>query len=198
LTMLCLVASCSSGHATVRAPATTAPALVTITVPGSRPLPTVVRAAPKPSSCPGQMPTSLPQHGVARLDISLVAVAAVAVEVCTYAGPGAPRALRSHVAFAGPTATTIADALNGVAGIDPVSGPRCDPGPDASVLVAVSDGLRVEEFRVSLTGCRGVSNGLLSGAGTASTARVLGRAIALADTCVRRFGLSAGCIAGSS
>ncbi|HEY5172530.1 MAG TPA: hypothetical protein VIK54_12460 [Acidimicrobiia bacterium] len=135
---------------------------------------------------------------MARLDISLVALAAVDVEVCTYGGSVGPGAPRSHVAFFGAAATTIADALNGVAGIDPVSGPRCEPGPAASVVVVVSDGLRVEQFLASLAGCRGVSNGLLSGAGTAHSTKVLERAVALADQCARRFGRSPGCAAGSA
>jgi hypothetical protein len=135
---------------------------------------------------------------VARLDISLVAIAAVDVEVCAYGGSVAPGALRSHVAFDGVAAETIASALNGVAGIDPVSGPRCEPGPAASVVIAISDGLRVEQFLASLAGCRGVSNGFLSGAGTPSSTAVLRRAIALADLCGRRFGRSASCIAGAS
>src|SRR5258708_3651713 len=84
-----------------------------------------------------------------RLCYSLVAIAAVDAEVCTYGVAPAPRVLRSHVAFEGEAATTIADALNSVAGIDPVSGPRCLPGPTASVVVAISDGLRLEEFLAS-------------------------------------------------
>jgi len=158
----------------------------------------VVRKSTMPSSCPRGLPTNFTQRGVARLDISLVGIAAVDVEVCAYGGSVAPGALRSHVAFDGAAAETIASALNGVAGIDPVSGPRCEPGPAASVVIAISDALRVEQFLASLAGCRGVSNGLLSGAGTASSTAVLRGAIALADLCGRRFGRSASCIAGAS
>ena len=61
-----------------------------------------------------------------------------------------------------------------------------------------SDGLRVEQFLASLTGCRGVSNGFLSGAGTPSSTAVLRGAIGLADLCGRRFGRSASCVAGVS
>jgi hypothetical protein len=158
----------------------------------------VVRSSTMHSSCPRGLPTNFAQRGVARLDISLVAIAAVDVEVCAYGGSVAPGALRSHIAFDGAAADTVASALNGVAGIDPVSGPRCEPGPAASVVIAISDGLRVEQFLASLAGCRGVSNGFLSGAGTPSSTAVLRRAIALADLCGRRFGRSASCIAGAS
>jgi len=64
------------------------------------------------------VPANFAQRGVARLDISLVAIAAVDAEVCRYGVSPAPRVLRSHVAFAGEAATMIADALNTVAGID--------------------------------------------------------------------------------
>ena len=161
-------------------------------------MPAAVRAATGPSSCPGRLPANFPQHGVARLDISLVAIAVVNVEVCTYGGSVAPGAPRSHVAFFGAAATTIVNAVNGVAGIDPVSGPRCEPGAGASVVIVVSDGLRVEQFLASLVGCRGVSNGLLSGAGTVLSTKVLARAVALADECAHRFGPSASCIAGTA
>ena len=177
---------------------TAIPAALAISVPGARPLPTVVRKSTTPSSCPRGLPTNFAQRGVARLDISLVAIAAVDVEVCVYGGSVATGALRSHVAFDGAAAETIASALNGVAGIDPLSGPRCEPGPAASVVIAISDGLHVEQFLASLAGCRGVSNGFLSGAGTPSSTAVVRGAIALADLCVRRFGRSASCVAGPS
>jgi hypothetical protein len=154
-----------------------------------------VRESAKPSSCPRGLPATFAQRGVARLDISLVAIAVVNVEVCTYGGSVAPR---GRVAFDGAAATTIVNAMNGVAGIDPLSGPRCEPGPAASVVIVVSDGLRVEQLLASLAGCRGVSNGLLSGAGTALSTKVLERAVALADQCARRFRPSANCIAGTA
>jgi hypothetical protein len=198
LTLLIAVASCSSGRGTATVPPTAIPSAIAISVPGARPLPTVVRKSTKPSSCPRVLPTNFAQRGVARLDISLVAIAAVDAEVCVYGGSVRAGALRSHVAFDGVAAETIASALNGVAGIDPVSGPRCEPGADASAVIAISDGLRIEQFLASLAGCRGVSNGLLSGAGTPSSTAVLRRAIVLADLCRGRFGPSASCIAGTS
>jgi hypothetical protein len=66
------------------------------------------------------------------------------------------------------------------------------------VVIVVSDGQRVEQFLASLVGCRGVSNGLLSGAGTVLSTKVLERAVALADECAHRFGPSARCIAGTA
>jgi hypothetical protein len=193
------LASCSSGHSATPSPTTIArpavPVVVPIAVPGSAALPVNVSAAKRRSACAPTRADSFPQTGVARLDIALVAIAPVTAEVCVYGGAGA-RTLRSRVAFGGPAASTVVNALNTVAGIDPVSGPRCEPGANAPVVVLVSDGLRTEAVSASLTGCRGVSNGLLSGAGTAASAAMLTRAIALAGACSRRFG-RAGCMAGT-
>jgi len=191
------LASCSAGGATESAPTTTIPAAIAIanTVPGARPLPTTLREPARPSLCPDALPANFPQRGVARLDISLVGIAAVEADVCRYEPSPASTGLPSRVEFDGAAATTIADALNSVAGIDPLSGPRCEPGPTASVVVAISDGLRVEEFLVSLAGCRGVSNGLLSGAGTALSTAVLQRAVTLAELCDSRFPFYDGCAA---
>jgi hypothetical protein len=171
-------------------------AIVPIAVPGSGPLPGNLVVARRPSTCPATRPDSFPQTGVARLDIALVAIAPVTAEVCVFGGPGA-RALRSHVGFGGVAASTVVNALNTVTGIDPVSGPRCEPGSDAPLVALVSDGIRTEALSASLTGCRGVSNGLLSGAGTASSSAMLTRSVALASACARRFGRTASCIAGT-
>jgi hypothetical protein len=194
------VASCSSSRSATPSPTTVAssvPVIVPIAVPGSEPLPTHLLLSSRPSTCPGTRPDSFPQTGVARLDIALVAIAPVTAEVCFYGGSGA-RSLRSRIAFGGVAASTAVNALNTVTGIDPVSGPRCEPGPDASVVALVSDGFRTEALSMSLTGCRGVSNGLLSGSGTASTAAMLWRSTALAGACTRRFGRNASCIAGTA
>jgi hypothetical protein len=194
------VASCSSGHgatpASTTVPRPAVPVVVPIAVPGSAPLPANLRVSKRPSACAPTRPESFPQTGVARLDIALVAVAPVTAEVCVYGGAGA-RTLRSRVSFGGVGASTVANALNTVAGIDPVSGPRCEPGADAPLVVLVADGLRTEALSASLMGCRGVSNGLLSGAGTASSTAMLTRSIALASACSRRFGRAAACVAGT-
>jgi hypothetical protein len=194
------LASCSSGHgatpASTTAPRPAVPVVVPLAVPGSAPLPTNLRASKRPSGCAPTRPDSFPQTGVARLDIALVAVAPVTAEVCVYGSAGA-RILRSRVSFDGVAASTLVNALNTVAGIDPVSGPRCEPGAAAPLVVLVSDGLRTEAVAASLTGCRGVSNGLLSGAGTASSTAMLTRSVALAGACSRRFGRSAACVAGT-
>jgi hypothetical protein len=198
LLMLTLASCSSSNHAsttTVTTAPSAPPAIVPITVPGSAPLPATLHSSGKRSACPASRPASFPQSGVARLDISLVAIAPATAEVCVYGGPSAEE-LRGHVAFGGAAARTVGDALNGVTGIDPVSGPRCEPGPNAPVVVMVSDGLRTEALSVSLTGCRGVDNGLLSGAGTPSTAAVITRSVVLAGRCTRQFGLARACIAG--
>jgi len=191
--------SCSSGHSAPPTPTTVArPAaavVVPIGVPGSAPLPANLSSSKRPSACAPTRPDSFPQTGVARLDIALVAVAPVTAEVCVYGGAGT-RTLRSRVSFGGLAASTVVNALNTVAGIDPVSGPRCEPGANAPVVVLVSDGIRTEAVAASLTGCRGVSNGLLSGAGTAASSAMLTRSIALAGACSRRFG-RAGCVAGT-
>jgi len=200
LLLLLALGSCSSSHHASTPTVTTvpgAPAIVPITVPGSAPLPATLHSSKQRSACSATRPASFEQTGVARLDISLVAIAPVTTEVCVYGGPSVEE-LRGHVAFAGAAARTVADALNGVTGIDPVSGPRCEPGPKAAVVVLISDGLRTEALAVSLTGCRGVANGLLSGAGTPSTAAVIARSVALAARCTHQFGLSDGCIAGTS
>jgi hypothetical protein len=200
LALVLVAASCSSGHGASSAATTVpppVPAIVPIAVPGSAPLPGTLQLSKRQSTCPAPRPDTYPQTGVARLDIALVAIAPVTAEVCVYAGAGV-RALQSHVGFGGLAASTVVNALNTVTGIDPVSGPRCEPGPDAPVVVLVSDGLRTEALSASLTGCRGVSNGLLSGAGTASSTAVLNRSIALAGACARRFGRTASCIAGSA
>jgi hypothetical protein len=193
------LASCSSGRGaspptTVRQQAI--PAIVPITVPGAAPLPANLLRSKRPSACPATRPDSFPQTGVARLDIALVAIAPVSAEVCVYQGPG-NRTLGGRVAFDGAAASTVSNALNTVTGIDPVSGPRCEPGTDASVVVLVSDGLRTEALTAALTGCRGVENGLLSGAGTPSSTAMLTRSVALAATCARQFGRSASCVAGT-
>ncbi len=125
-----------------------------------------------------------------------MAVAPVTAEVCVYGGAGA-RTLRGHVSFGGVAASTVVNALNTVAGIDPVSGPRCEPGPNAPVVVLVSDGLRTEALSVALAGCRGVGNGLLSGAGTPSSDRMVARAVALAAACAQRFARAPSCRAGT-
>jgi len=193
-------ASCSSGHSASPPPTTVArlavPAIVPITVPGAAPLPAGLRGSEKPSPCPAARTDSLGPKGFVDLDIALVAVAPVTADVCVYGGAGA-RMLRSHVAFGGVAASTVENALNTVTGIDPISGPRCVPGPNAPVVVLVSDGLRTEALSVALTGCRGVSNGLLSGSGTSSTAAVIDRAVALAAACTRRFGPGESCTAGA-
>jgi hypothetical protein len=95
-------------------------------------------------------------------------------------------------------ADTFESAANGVAGIDPVSGPRCEPGDGASVLVLVSDGVGLEQLLAARAGCRGVSNGLLSGAATPTWTTVLERAVALADLCASRRVGSASCVAARS
>jgi hypothetical protein len=201
LALVLAAASCTSGHGGATPASTTIPrsavaAIVPIAVPGSSPLPGKLVVSKRPSACPSTRPDSFPQTGVARLDIALVAIAPVTAEVCVYGGPGA-HAIRGRVAFAGAAASTVVNALNTVAGIDPISGPRCEPGPDAPLVVLVSDGLRTEALVASLAGCRGVSNGLLSGAGTPSSTAMLTRSIALAGACARRFGRTASCNAGS-
>jgi hypothetical protein len=200
LALALVLASCSSGRSASPGPTTAprpaVPVVVPIAVPGSAPLPANVRVSKRQSACPAKRPDSFPQAGVARLDIALVAVAPVTAEVCVYGGSGA-RALRSRVAFRGAAASTVVNALNTVTGIDPISGPRCEPGPAAPVVVLVSDGLRTEALAVALTGCRGVGNGLLSGAGTPSSAAMVTRSVALAGACARRFGRTASCIAGT-
>jgi len=188
----------SSSHRGPSSTTTVAPLAVSVvpdTVPSAAPLPVALHASNRPSACPTTRPDAFPQTGVARLDIALVAIAPVTAEVCVYGGPGA-HALQSRVAFAGVAASTVVNALNTVAGIDPVSGPRCEPGPNAPVVVMVSDGLRTEALSVALTGCHGVNNGLLSGAGTPSSIRMVTGAVALAGRCRQRFG-RASCIAGS-
>jgi hypothetical protein len=194
------LASCSSGHGaappSTTVPRSAVPVVVPVAVPGSAPLPANLRVSKRPSACAPTRPRSFPQTGVARLDIALVAVAPVTAEVCVYGGASA-RALRGRVSFDGAAASTVVNALNTVAGIDPVSGPRCEPGADAPVVVLVSDGLRTEALWAALTGCRGVSNGLLSGAGTASSTAILTRSVALAGACAHRFGRTAACVAGT-
>jgi hypothetical protein len=160
-------------------------------------LPTALHRSTAVSRCPGVLPTSPQEDGVARLDMTLVPIAPVAVEVCTYGGSPA-RALRSRVGFGGEAATSVVNAVNRVAGIDPLSGPRCEPGAAASVVVVVFDGLRFEQLLASRSGCRGVYNGLLSGAGTAPWNTVLDQAVALADRCAVWFGSTAGCVAGAT
>jgi hypothetical protein len=200
LVLALALASCSSGRSATPTPTTVprpaVPVIVPIAVPGSAPLPANVRPSRRPSACPGTRPDSFPQTGVARLEIALVAVAPVTAEVCVYGGSGA-RTLHSRVAFGGVAASTVVNALNTVTGIDPISGPRCEPGPNAPVVVLVSDGLRTEALAVSLRGCRGVSNGLLSGEGTPSSVAMVARSVALAGACARRFGRSASCSAGT-
>jgi hypothetical protein len=201
LALLIAAAACSSGNGSTSSPTTVprraVPSIVAIAVPGAEALPGVLEVSKHPSACPATRPDSFAQTGVARLDIALVAIAPVSAEVCVYGGPGA-RSLRSHVAYGGLAASTVVNALNTVTGIDPVSGPRCEPGPDAPIVVLVSDGLRTEALSVSLTGCRGVANGLLSGAGTASSTAMVSRSVALAGACARRFGRNASCIAGKA
>jgi hypothetical protein len=200
LALVFVLVSCSSGRhaspASTTVPRAAVPAIVPISVPGSAPLPTILRASSRRSACPASRPDSLPPTGYVRLDIALVAVAPATAEVCVYGGSGA-RTLESRVAFGGVGAATVVDALNTVAGIDPVSRPRCEPGPAAPVVVLVSDGLRTEMLSAALTGCRGVSNGLLSGAGTSSSAAMLNRSLALAAACTRRFPHAASCVAGA-
>lgn len=194
------LASCSSGHGATPSASTVAPLAVAAvapdTVPGAAPLPAGLHGSSRPSACPASRPDSFPQTGVARLDIALVAVAPVTAEVCVYGGAGA-RTLRSHIAFGGVATSTVVNALNTVAGIDPVSGPRCEAGPNAPVVILISDGLRTEALSAALTGCRGVSNGLLSGAGTPASNQLLTRAVALAAECARRFAGSRACSAGT-
>jgi hypothetical protein len=196
--LVLVLASCSSGRSASPAPTTVPqiPAIVPITVPGSAPLPAHLQVSKRASGCPATRPDSFPQLGVARLDIALVAIAPVTAEVCLYGGSGA-RTLRGVVGFDGAAASTVVNALNTVTGIDPVSGPRCEPGPDAPVVILVSDGLRTEALSVALTSCRGVSNQLLSGAGTPSSSEMVTRSVALATACTRRFGRDASCIAGA-
>jgi hypothetical protein len=135
---------------------------------------------------------------VPRIDLVIVPIAAVSFEVCTYGGPTATRTLQGTVAFHGQSATTVENAANSLTGIDPVSGPRCEPGAAAAMLLVVSDGLHVEQLLASRAGCRGVSNGLLSAAATPGWTAVFERAVALADLCTRRHGPSASCIASNS
>jgi len=106
--------------------------------------------------------------------------------------------LYGRVVFGGSDADGLENAANGLTGIDPFSGPRCEPGAAASVLVVVTDGLNVEQLVASLAGCRGVSNGYLSAATTPTWTAALQRAVALADLCARRFGASTNCVAADS
>lgn len=189
------LAACSSGG--MRATLTTT-TIAVVMAPTTVPLPTTVRSATVRSQCPQVFSATPSSRGVGRLDFSLVPIAAVSIEVCTYVGSGTSRTLHDHVVFEGLDADGLENAANGLTGVDPASGPRCEPAPAASVLVVASDGLNVEQLVASLAGCRGVSNGYLSAAATPTWTAALQRAIALADLCAHRIGATTSCVAADS
>jgi len=193
IALLFAVAGCSSGGSHASAPAAETTPVVVVT-PTTAALPTAVRPTGAATRCPMVLPASPSSPGVGRLDISLVPIAAIRVDVCVYAASSSV-ALRGDVVFEGTDADTFENAANGVEGIDPVSGPRCEPGTAASVLVLASDGITVEQLLASRVGCRGVTNGLLSGAATPTWTTMLERAVALADACARRVGVRSSCTA---
>jgi hypothetical protein len=168
---------------------------VVVVEPTTVPLPNTVRKAWVGSQCLPRFSASPANRGVGRADFSLVPIAAVRIEVCTYVGPMIPNTLHGHVVLEGLDADGLENAANGLTGIDPFSGPRCEPGAAASVIVVVSDGQNVEQLEASLAGCHGVSNGYLSAAATPTWTAVFQRAVALADLCVRKFGESSNCVA---
>jgi hypothetical protein len=124
--------------------------------------------------------------------MTIVPIAVVELDVCVYAMTGARL---GAVSFGDRDARAIVDALDGLTGVDPFSGPRCLPQTPEAALVVVADGLHVEQVLASQTGCRGVSNGFLSAPATAAWSAVLDRALMLAAACGHRFGMSARCVA---
>jgi hypothetical protein len=194
--LLVAISACSSGGTRVTLPATSiAPVVLT---PTTAAMPTTVRKSAAPSACPRVLPASPTSRGVGRPDISLVPIAAISVEVCAFVGSSAPKTRGGDVVFDGVDADVFGNDAGSLAGIDPVSGPRCEPGATASVLVLVSDGVSLEQLLVSRAGCGGVSNGFLSAPATSMWTAELDRAVELADLCSRRFGVAASCIAVDS
>jgi hypothetical protein len=187
-----LMSACSSSGAHITSSAATIPVALT---PATTPLPTAVERTPARSRCPPTVPASPANRGVARPDMTLVPIAAVTVEVCDY---GAGRRLAGALILRGARADAFETAANSLPGLDPTVSPRCLPGPDASVLIVVSDGTSVEQLRASDSGCGGVDNGILSASATPEWTAALHQLLALADRCARRFGANATCNAVSS